>query len=207
LSLITIDTTELRQLANRIGEVGKTFDRLQVMAINRVATRSCTAAKREIVAQVSLKSSYVLDRLSLSKANGNNPVAIIASTKRGVSLSNYPYRQLTQAAKRAKGDAMRGIGAWRKQAGISVGVKAGGGRKTMRGAFLVPRRAGTESGGNGMGIFIRTGSGRKDIKHLYAPSVSQVFTSVIQAISPEVAEDFQDELNRLINVEIKKALK
>lgn len=206
MSLVTIDTRELRALGKRLGNFGQTFERLQVQAINRVASRARTTAKREIVAQVNLKSSYVLDRLSFSKGNGKNPVAVIASTIRGVSLSNYPHRQLTKSTKRAKGDAMRGIAAGRKQAGIAVTVKPGS-RKKMLGAFLVPRRAGKVSGGNGMGIFIRTGRGAEGIKHLYAPSVSQVFTGVIQRISPEVAADFQGELKRLINVEIKKAIK
>ena len=107
------------------------------------------------------------------------------------------------AAKRARGDAMRGIAAGRKQAGISVSVGQKG-RRQMPGAFMVPRRAGTVAGGNGMGIFIRVGPGRKDIEHLYGPSVDQVFSGVIVRISAEIADDYKAEAARLTAIEMRK---
>lgn len=203
MSLINVDTTAVRALADRFGNFSQQVATVQARALNTVATKGRTAAKREIVAQVNLKSSYVLDRLSLRKASKDNLVAVIASTRRGISLSNYSPRQLTKAARRAKGDPLRGIGAGRKQSGISVDVGKRG-RRSMRGAFFVPRRAGTVSGGNGMGIFIRVGSGQDDIKHLYAPSVDQVFSGVIASISGEIADDYRKEVIRLSAIEMRK---
>lgn len=201
--LVRVDTSGLRALANRVGLFGVQVATIQARALNKAAEKGRTAAKREIVAQVSLKSSYVLDRLSLRKASKDNQVAVIATTKRGISLANYSPRQLTRAAKRAKGDPLRGIGEGRKQAGISVSVGIKG-RRRMPGAFMVPRRAGTVSGGNGMGIFIRVGPGSKDIQHLYGPSVDQVFAGVIVGISGEIASDFQAEATRLAAIALRK---
>ena len=56
---------------------------------------------------------------------------------------------------------------------MSVKVTKAGGTKRMRKAFLLPLRAGTVAGGNGMGIFVRLPSG--ELKHLYGPSPDQVF--------------------------------
>lgn len=201
--LVKVDTGGLHALAERLGNFSKQIATIQARALNRAAERGRTAAKREIVAQVSLKASYVLDRLSIRKASAGDPVAVIATTVRGISLINYGARQLTRAAKRAKGDALRGISAGRKQAGVSVAVGSRGRRK-MPGAFMVPRLAGKVSGGNDMGVFIRVGSGRKDIKHLYGPSVDQVFRGVIIGISDEVAAAFATEVSRLADVELKK---
>lgn len=202
-SLVKVDTSGLHALAARLGSFSKQCQMIQVRALNRAAERGRTAAKREIVAQVSLKASYVLDRLSIRKATAGDPVAVIATTIRGISLVNYGARQLTRAAKRAKGDALRGIGAGRKQAGVSVAVGVRG-RRQMPGAFMVPRRAGKVSGGNDMGVFIRVGAGRKDIKHLYGPSVDQVFRGVIVGISSEVAGVFAAGAARLADLEIRK---
>lgn len=202
-SFVKVDTSGLHALASRLGSFSNEVQIIQARALNKAAEKGRAAAKREIVAQVSLKASYVLDRLSLRKASAARPVAVIATAMRGISLANYSPRQLTRAAKRGKGDAMRGIAAGRKQGGVSVSVGVRG-RRQMAGAFMVPRRAGTASGGNGMGIFIRVGTGRKDIKHLYGPSVDQVFSGVIAGISGELASEFKAEAERLAAVALRK---
>lgn len=206
MSFATLDTQAARRFHNELGTLAPKVARLQAMALNRIGEKARTLAKREIVAQVSLKESYVLDKLSLSKANAGNPLVILATTRRGYSLVNYDARQLTRASKRARGDALRGIPAGRRQAGVSVKVGRKQARKKMPGAFLIPRRAGQESGANGMGVFIRTGPGKKDIKHLYGPSVSQVFQSAIEKISAEIAPALEQEMQRLLNVELTKGL-
>lgn len=204
---VNVETYGLRALADRIGFFAGQVATIQARALNKAAANGRTAAKREIVAQVSLKSAYVLDRLNLRKASKDNQVAIIATTRRGISLANYSPRQLTRAVKdtkRSKGDALRGIAAGRKQAGVSVSVSQKNGRSRMLGAFMVPRLAGSVSGGNGMGIFIRIGPGLNHIRHLYGPSVDQVFSGVIVKISGEIASDFEAEVQRLVTVELTK---
>lgn len=233
-SLIKVDASQLETMARRFGLAGEQVARVQVRGINRVAEKANTRSRREIVSQVALTDTYVRDRMSLSKATEGRPVAIISARRRATTLATYGARQLTAAAKRAKGDARRGIAAGRKQSGISVIVGRSTGRKKMAGAFLIPLRAGRENGGNGMGVFIRTGAighaeaitavqvyvgkhrwkktrahaGRGGaLRHLYGPSVDQVFRGVIDDIVPDISAELETEMARLAVLEIKKAIK
>lgn len=205
-SLIKVDTAQLEMMARRFGLAGEQVARVQVRAINRVAEKANTRSRREIVSQVALTDTYVRDRMSLSKATEGRPVAIISARRRATTLATYGARQITAAAKRAKGDARRGIAAGRKQSGISVLVGRAHGRKKMAGAFFMPLRAGKEVGGNGMGVFVREGRNGEPI-HLYGPSVDQVFRGVINDIVPDVTVELETEITRLAVLEVKKAIK
>jgi len=158
-------------------------------AVNRVASKTRTAASKAIRQEVRLPASYVNEHLTVTKkATRANPEAVITGRKRHTRLARYGAKQITRAAKSARGDALRGIGAGRKQAGVSVSVRRDSSRKKMRGAFLVPLR---NSGL--MGVFIRTGPGKKDIQHKYGPSVHQVFRWVRSDLEPQVQQDLAAE--------------
>ncbi len=200
----SVDVTGLEALAARLAAAGLSMERVRRMAINTVARKTMTRSRREIVTQVNLKASYVKERMTLKTATSASPVAVITARRRATRLATYGAKQVTRAARRAKGDSRRGIGPGRKQAGVSVSVKAGGSRKRMDGAFFMPLRAGQAAGGNGMGVFVRTGSGRKAMKHLYGPSVDQVFRGVAAQIVPDVKAELAREIQRLAAVQLKK---
>lgn len=166
----------------QLGKAGKrltsTVDASRVAgyrAANVTGRKVITDTKRDIASQLSLTQREIAEVMSMSNAIRDNPTAVVKVRKSPMRLARYGARQLTAKAKRAKGDALRGIAAGRKQAGVSVKV-ARGARKKMRGAFLVPLRAGNVSGGNGMGVFVRQG---KEIIHLYGPSQYQLFRRLI----------------------------
>jgi len=169
----------------QLGKAGKrltsTVDASRVAgyrAANVTGRKVITDTKRAIasqLSQLSLTQREIAEVMSMSNAIRDNPTAVVKVRKSPMRLARYGARQLTAKAKRAKGDALRGIAAGRKQAGVSVKV-ARGARKKMRGAFLVPLRAGNVSGGNGMGVFVRQG---KEIIHLYGPSQYQLFRRLI----------------------------
>lgn len=166
----------------QLGKAGKrltsTVDASRVAgyrAANVTGRKVITDTKRDIASQLSLTQREIAEVMSMSNAIRDNPTAVVKVRKSPMRLARYGARQLTAKAKRAKGDALRGIAAGRKQAGVSVKV-ARGARKKMRGAFLVPLRAGNVSGGNGMGVFVRKG---KEIIHLYGPSQYQLFRRLI----------------------------
>jgi hypothetical protein len=228
--IITFEAGNFARIGARLAAAGVDIARAQSRVINKVAERTATRAKREIVTQVNLKASYVAERLHVTKATPERPAAIIKARVRHTTLSTYGAKQITRAAKGAKGDLFRGIPAGRKQGGISVSISAGGNRKIMRGAFLIPLRAGKVEGGNGMGIFIRVGSARNqrdlvaqeiytskgsrhpgrvesgDVRHLYGPSVDQVFRGVVTKIIPDVHAELAAEMERFARYEIDKAL-
>lgn len=166
----------------QLGKAGKrltsTVDASRVAgyrAANVTGRKVITDTKRDIASQLSLTQREIAEVMSMSNAIRDNPTAVVKVRKSPMRLARYGARQLTAKASRAKGDALRGIAAGRKQAGVSVKV-ARGARKKMRGAFLVPLRAGNVSGGNGMGVFVRQG---KEIIHLYGPSQYQLFRRLI----------------------------
>lgn len=169
-------------------------------AVNRVASKTRTAASKAIRQEVRLPASYVNEHLKVTqKATLQTPVAVITGRRRHTRLARYGAKQLTRSSKKARGDVLRGIATGRKQAGVSVAVKRSGSRKKMRGAFLVPLR---NSGL--MGVFVRTGTGPKDIVHKYGPSVHQVFRWVRAELEPQVKEDLAAEYKQQLAYELRR---
>lgn len=245
-SLVRVDASELEAAARQIGIAADVLERTVYRAINTVAAKAMTRTRREIVSQVNLTQTYVRERIALRKAGKGDLTAVVSARKRATRLATYAARQVTKAVKapkdlspearakymaKLKGDKLRGIAAGRKQAGISVSVKRGGGRKIMAGGFMVPLRAGKVDGGNGMGVFIRTGGERNkrdviaqeiyhgkgskrpravesgDVRHLYGPSVDQVMKGVINDMAPDVQAELEAAIARQAGYEFEKALK
>lgn len=175
--------------AKRIRAVPDASVRAAYRAVNTVAARVVTMAKRDIAAEINLPQSYVAAQTTITKATPASAVGVIRMRMRAVRLARFAATQLTKAAPRARGDAGRGIAARRKQAGVSVKVDRKGGRKRMPGAFMLPLRGGEGSDGgasNGMGVFIRTGKGPKAIRHLYGPSPDQLFRRWRAGAAPDI---------------------
>lgn len=167
------------QLAKAGKRLASTVDASRVAgyrAANVTGKKVITDTKRDIASQLNLTQRDIAAVMSLNQATPAKSVSVVKVRKTPIRLARYSARQLTTPAKRAKGDAMRGIPPGRKQAGVSVKVARGGARKKMKGAFLVPLRGGTVSGGNGMGVFFRQG---KEIIHVYGPSQYQLFRRLV----------------------------
>lgn len=189
---------QIKKAAKNLRAVPEAAQRAGYRSANAVAAKVGTQARRDIAAQVNLPQSYIRDQMTTSKASPANPVAVIRMRMRAVRLARFAATQITKAAPRAKGDVRRAIPKGRKQAGVAVKVARQGGRKTMPGAFLIPLRAGKTDGGNGMGVFIRTGRGRDGIEHKYGPSPDQLFRRWRIEAAPDIkrmlAEAFASQL-------------
>lgn len=172
--------------AKRIRAVPDASVRAAYRAVNTVAARVVTMAKRDIAAEINLPQSYVAAQTAITKATPASAVGIIRMRIRAVRLARFAATQLTKPAPRARGDVRRGIAAGRKQAGVSVKVKRKGVRKLMPGAFMLPLRSGEVGGGNGLGVFLRTGKGPKAIRHLYGPSPDQLFRRWREGATPDI---------------------
>lgn len=207
MSLVFVNKEIIDRVSGKLGLSAKAVTRATYRAINGVAAKNLTRSRREIGKPVNLSASYIRERMSLSKANSSHLVASIKARQRPTRLATFSAKQLSRRANSSNGDALRGIQKGRRQAGVSVAVKRGGGRKKMPGAFFVPLRSGNVAAVNGMGVFIRTGSGKKDIKHLYGPSVDQLFRGVIDDVAPDVQAELEAELIRQANYEFSKVTK
>ena len=196
----------LQAVANLAAAARATPDAVQRAAyrsINQVATKVQTDAVRTVASQLNLTVAYVRDKFALEKASRQNLLAVVKAGMRPIGLERFSATQLVAKAARAKGDVSRAIPAGRKQAGVSVKVSKTGARKKMPGAFLIPMRAGTEAGGNGKGVFIRTGKGRGDIKHLYGPSPDQLFSRYREENLPDIQRMLADAYASQLRFELK----
>lgn len=197
---LSIDKRQFAQARKFIQGTVRAAEKAQFRSVNRVTSKFRTAASKAIREQVRLPAAYVNKNLTITqKATKENPEAMISGRKRPTRLARYGAKQLARTARAATGDKLRGISAGKKQAGVSVAVSRSGGRKKMRGAFLLPlKSAGV------MGVFVRTGPGEKDIKHLYGPSVDQMFRGVRQDLKPKVGKELAREYRAQLNYAISK---
>lgn len=211
---------QLKALRKKIQQFPVAAARASTKAANEVAAQVEVEAPRDITNEINLTPSYVHSKFRVRKATILRGVAIVSSRKRGTRLARFYPQQQTVSSPRAKGDDLRGISPGRKQAGVSVKVKRSGGRKVIKGAFLIPLRAGKIDGGNGMGIFVREGdfshaqsimtkgvfpgryrwtkgveqtqqersnaSTSGQLRHLYGPSVDQMFRGWILKNKPDI---------------------
>jgi len=189
------------QASARLRSIPAAIARARVRALNKVAATTRTEASRRIRQSVRLSASYInrpgVLTVIRAKADGNE--AIIRARKRPTRLATYGAKQLTRAAPRAKGDALRGIPAGRRQAGVSVNVT--GTRKRMPGAFLIPLK-----NGNGMGVFTRTGPARNQVEHHYSLSVDQIFKKIRPDLSVIAASKLRDVMQTQLAYELGRAL-
>lgn len=163
-----------------------------IRAVNKVGAKYRTQASRDIRNRYNLNTAYVNDHLKLTNATRGRAFAEIRATQRGVLLSRYGAKQLTKAAKRAKGDVRRGIAKGRKQAGVSFQVLKARGRLQVGRFFLIPLKRGSASVGNGMGVAVRTGKGRNDYKVLNSISVDQMFKYLAPRYKGNIETDLAD---------------
>lgn len=164
------------------------------LSINTTARKARTAASREIRKQVSLTAGYLNkpERLWVSrKARETDLTAKITARQRPTSLITYGAKQLTRKGKRKP----------KVGAGVSVGVKRGGGRRKIRQAFFMRLKSGN------VGVAVRSLEGlnlkklRASPKYagvhvLYGPSVDQVFNTVREDIAPDMAKILTQEFDR-----------
>ncbi len=229
--IVVVNKELLEQVARELGLGADVVEKTAYRAVNAVAAKNMTRSRREITAIVNLTPAYVRERMALRKANAGARVAVIAARRRPTTLKTYGARQVTRKDRGAKrgtghnggklwgihagsGDPSRSIAAGSVPAGITVKELRRSPRQKLPGAFFMPLRGGTRPqagalqilGGNGFGVFIRTGKGKKDIKHLYGLSVDQVFKSVIDTIAPDVETELEEALLRQARYEFAKAL-
>ncbi|WP_242137021.1 hypothetical protein [Sphingomonas sp. TREG-RG-20F-R18-01] len=171
-------------------------------ALNKGADRARTAGARRIEAQVGFPAGYLnpsQGRLVVrGKATRDDLEATISARVRPTSLARF-----------AVGGTVGG------RTGVEVAVEPGL-AKLMKRAFLIRLKAGNADleTKNNLGLAIRLKPGErvmnkrvmKQIKGnlyvLYGPSVSQVFQTVREDISPDIADFIGEEVIRLMGLDI-----
>lgn len=186
---VELDRDAIREAISLFEFVGgNTADALRV-AINKAAPKIKTAASRAIREQVSLKASYVNDRLTFRRATRKDLTGAISTPSRGLLLSRFSTEP---------GIAAENV-SWIKPppapfGGHYVKIKPGGAAKKIgRGdagnskPFYIVLK-----GSRALGIARRTVDGNIDVLH--GPSLSQVFNTVRDDVTPQASAEFQAQL-------------
>ena len=216
---ISFDTSELVEQVDRLAMLDNTT--LAEMRLDAVNVVSLTVRKKSIDqthAELNLSRDYIEARIARAEAKGATARALVTSKVRGATLQRFGAQQEVAPVNWSnsriealghefgkwpgwtyrKGDASRGIDEDDKAAGVSVDVNRKG-AKTITSAFTMPLK-----NGNGTGVFRREGG---EVKHLYGPSVYQVFRRYITTNEQAIADTLRDEFVGRLDTKIQEILK
>ena len=216
---ISFDTSELVEQVDRIAMLDNaTLAEMRLDAVNVV---SLTVRKKSIDqthAELNLSRDYIEARIARAEAKGATARALVTSKVRGATLQRFGAQQEVAPVNWSnsriealghkfgkwpgwtyrKGDASRGIDEDDKAAGVSVDVNRKG-AKTITSAFTMPLK-----NSNGTGVFRREGG---EVKHLYGPSVYQVFRRYITTNEQAIADTLRDVFVGRLDTKIQEILK
>ena len=208
-SFIKFDTSDVERLGQTLGDItGAGLALATVTALNAVVDRTYDLSRDRITTGINLSDDYLRRRMSVERATASKPVAsITASGARNdmTVLGRFnarPNIEPNSAPGKRKGFRALGIQPGAKQQGVTVEVRRGADASVDRG-FLLPLNKGTESGGNGFGVFARTKDGR--LRHRYGPSVYQLFSYQIPRITDEVTDDLEETLLAQVDEQMQRA--
>lgn len=189
---VKIDVAPVSDLADKLSRLSpEHVNALIVSAINDTALSAYELSRKTILNGINLTEGYVQDRMQLELAKAHNPVATITAfgdKKNTTALSHYGAMQEAQPVRdprRSKGDAVRGIPAGQKAAGVSVEVVIGN-RKVVQHGFTMPGKNDRED--NPL-VFTRD-KGNK-IRARSGPAVYQLFRVAGAKIESQVYDDLE----------------
>jgi len=192
---IQVDPDSVKEAVSLFEFVGGNTDEALRVAINKAAPKVRTASSKAIREQVRLQARYVNQRLTVIKATRRNLNGRIRALSRGLLLSRFSTDALVSSDK---------VGWFRPplvpKQGIRVKVKPDGAAKVVTGdtdtrgnnPFYI-----VINGGQNVAIAARLagqGSGGRKVKIFGGPSLSQVFNTVRDQVTPEAADVFEGEL-------------
>lgn len=184
---ISIDQNQLGDVQVMLKSLTLDGPKILSRALNKTATYGKKRASQEIRKQVRLKAAYVNDpkNLNVIKSTWTKLTAKITANPRGLLMTHFPHTAL-------------------KRGGVTVGIKAGGGRKKMPKAFKTTVRAGSKR----VEVIALPAAGKyktgnRRMRVLYGPSVSQVFNKTRDMIDGELVEYLQAETDKQVETALR----
>lgn len=209
LTAITIGIDQIKDLADDLGGASPAeFARAAVLAINETTDRTYELALDRIGTDINLSDDYLRRRMRVDHATPTKPEGTItASGTRSdmTRLARFDAQMQIVPRDTAGRDRNRGrlgIPKGAKQQGVNVTVIRGS-EKTLDSGFMLRLRQGSAQGDN-FGVFRRVG-GR--LKHLFGPSVYQLFAWQAPRLTTEVADDLERTLIDRVAEQLKGILK
>lgn len=168
--------------AGRLDEMPPKLRRAVQLALNTVGRRVRTRSWRAIRDEINLRPSYINNEVNFIPATAEELRVIIFARKRGVTLSQFPHKQLWKRGKNGK----------RVKAGVRVSVGKGQ-TELNEGAFIAP------IGPAGGLIAERIGKPRLPLEVLHGPSPSQVLGTLLDDLGEQAERDLAAETERQLN--------
>ena len=170
------------RFTGRLDQMPARLRRAMQLALNTVGRRTNTRSWRAIRDEINLKPSYIREEVNFIPATAEALRVIIFARKRGVTLSQFPHRQLWKRGKSGK----------RVKAGVRVSVGQGW-TELNEGAFIAP------IGPAGGLIAERVNKPRLPLEVLHGPSPSQVLGTLLDELGEEASRDLDAETERQLN--------
>lgn len=210
-SAITIGIDQITDMADRVGQLdAQVFGKAAQAALNETIDRTYDLASDRITTGINLSDDYLRRRMTVEHASGSKLEASITATgSRALMtrLATYDAAMVivprkTTRASRAKGLLPIPIGVGAKQGAVRVTVTRGS-TKMGTDMFMLPLRTGNVLGEK-FGVFRREGG---KLKHLFGPSVYQLFAYQAPRIVDDVAEDLQQTLLNKVEEQVDRIFK
>lgn len=176
---VRVEFKDAGRFGGRLEQVPAKLRRAIQLALNTVGRGTRTQSWREIRDEINLKPSYIRNEVNFIPATPEQLRVIIFARKRGVTLSQFPHRQLWKRGKNGK----------RVRAGVRVNISQGW-TELNEGAFIAP------IGPAGGLIAERTGKPRLPLEVLHGPSPSQVLSTKLDDIGRDAERKLTPEIER-----------
>ena len=207
--VFTIGVDPVSLLVNDLGNMDpRTLARAMTQALNETAERTYDIARERISAGVNLDDAYLRRRMEVEPASASGLTATIVAKgdyTKLTRLASYNAQMVIvprAGAGKSRNTGRLGIPQGRKQVGVNVAVVRGV-EKEVQGGFMLKLREGSQQGEK-YGVFIREG-GKK--KHLYGPSVYQLFRWQAPRLANDTADDLEQTLIARVGDQMKDLLK
>jgi len=210
---IKISIDQITQLADAVGTLdAKALGEAALTALNETVDRTYDLSRDRIATGINLSDDYLRRRMEVEHATGRNLEATITATgdrSQMTRLAKYDAQMVivprtSKGKSRSKGLLPLNGG---KQAGVTVTVTKGQ-PKTLSDNYFILRLA-NHGAEEKYGVFTR-GKGKTQnsaLKHLYGPSVYQLFRYQAGQIVDEVADDLQQTLLDRVGEQVDRILK
>lgn len=184
-----------------------------VEAVNQVTARASGTLQRGEIADINLTAAYVKSKTDVQLALPGATARATITTKGDLTvLGNFGVNMASMVP---------GYGALRR-AGPRWGLRNAGTHAAIKRSnpvfepqwFVLPLRAGSASGGNGFGVFIRDSriaaknkrDGKAGKRHVYGPAPYQLFKHQIGVQSGAITDDLAKTALRLVGDELEDSL-
>lgn len=177
---LSLDTGGIDVLARGFKVADKERPMIIARSINRTLPKARTLSGKAVREDLALPAAYVRERFKLQRSNYQKLSGRLTAKGRPILWGRFKFRVTRK--------------------GVTARVNKREGRRTARGGFVVPLRAGGTTiqapavrvGGR----YQRTNSAR--FKPLYGPDIPEVLNSKLPTVEPEIARYLQGELSKQV---------